>query len=130
MSYIDGFVLVVPEKNLDKYKTTALEAAKIWMDHGALSYKECVIEDGKPEGPEGDKGMRFKWFSELTQAKDDETVIFAYIRFNSREHRDRVNEKVMNDERMKEICPAAGGGEIPFDMRRMAYGGFETIIDL
>lgn len=125
MSYVDGFVLPVPEGKLDKYKEMAEGAGKIWMEHGALMYKECVLEDAEPEMPDDFSMVLFK---DLADAKDGETVIFAFIVYKSREHRDEVNAKVMADERMKDTCPDPD--DMPFDCQRMSYGGFKALVDL
>jgi uncharacterized protein YbaA (DUF1428 family) len=118
MRYVDGFVLAVPKKNLPAYRRMAQMAGKIWRKHGALDYKECVGEDlnvhcGVP-------------FPQMLKLKPGETVVFAYIVFKSRAHRDRVNAKVMKD-------PAMGAGmqdkPMPFDLKRMVYGGFKVIVD-
>jgi len=116
MTYVDGFVLPVPKKNLKAYRRMARQAEKLWCRHGGLEYKECVGDDLKP-----------KWgalFPKMTRLKRGETVVFAYIVYKSRAHRDRVNASVM-----KEI---AGMGEqsydMPFDVKRMAYGGFNVIV--
>lgn len=130
MSYVDGFVIAIPKSKIEDYKKVAGPSGKIWMEHGALSYKECILEDAQPAMPEEAGNMRFQWFGELAKINKDETVVFSYILYKSRAHRDEVNAKVMQDPRMGEICPNANGGEPPFDMNRMTYGGFEAIIDL
>ena len=117
MSYVDGFVLVVPKKKLAVYKKMATKAGKIWREHGALDYKECVGDD-----------LKSKWgtpFGKLAKAKTGETVVFSYIVYKSRAHRDKVNAKVMKDKRLGEGMPK----EMPFDMKRMAYGGFKTLVE-
>jgi uncharacterized protein YbaA (DUF1428 family) len=118
MSYVDGFVLPVPKKNLDAYLRMAKKAAKIWREHGALEYRECVGDDldvkfGLP-------------FTKQAKAKPGETVVFAYIVYKSRAHRDKVNAKVMSDPRIGEMCDPKN---TPFDVKRMAYGGFKVIVD-
>lgn len=118
MSYVDGFVLPVPTKNLDAYRKMARKAARIWMEHGALEYKECVAEDAKKQK------FCLNFPTAFGTAKG-ETVVFAYIVYKSRKHRDRVNKKVMADPRMQDMPP-----DMPFDCRRMAYGGFKTIVDV
>ncbi|MBN8531491.1 MAG: DUF1428 domain-containing protein [Alphaproteobacteria bacterium] len=118
MSYVDGFVLAVPTGNLDAYKAMAEKAAKIWKEHGALEYKECFADDME------DKGFCLT-FPAAFQAKPDETVVFAYIVYRSREHRDEVNAKVMADPRLSEDC---NSDSMPFDAKRMAYGGFKTVV--
>lgn len=120
--YVDGFVIVVPKNKTDEYKKLAREGAKMWMKHGALDYKECIGEDLNPKGPE----PRSQSFLELTKAKPDETVWFSYIVFESRQHRDEVNAKVMKEwQDSGEEMP-----EMPFDIKRMAYGGFEVAVDI
>lgn len=117
MSYVDGFVLVVPKKKLAIYKKMATRAAMVWKDHGALDYRECVGDDLKVK-----MGLPFP---KLAKTKPSETVVFSYIVYKSRAHRDRVNAKVMKDERLHEGMPK----EMPFDMKRMAYGGFKTLVE-
>ncbi|MGE4312834.1 MAG: DUF1428 domain-containing protein [Pseudobdellovibrionaceae bacterium] len=120
MSYIDGFVVPVPQDKVEEYRKIAEVASQVWIDHGALSYREAVAEDTDAK--------EMISFPQLANLKDGETVIFAYIEFKDRAHRDAVNAKVMEDERMKDMCPAEGGSEPPFDWRRMSYGGFKTIV--
>lgn len=121
MRYVDGFVLTVPTKKLKAYKKMASEAGKIWMQFGALEYKECVAEDMKP------KDITFT-FPVMAKAKKGETVVFSFIVYKSRKHRDSVNKKVMAyfDKKYKDKKDQ----DMPFDMKRMAYGGFETMVDL
>ena len=115
MSYVDGFVLVVPKKKIALYKKIARKAGRIWREHGALDYRECVGDDLK---------VKFGLpFPKLTKAKAGETVVFSWIVYKSRAHRDKVNAKVMADKRLK-----MEGTEMPFDMKRMAYGGFKTVV--
>lgn len=120
MSYVDGFVLAVPTKNMDAYQKMAEQAAKVWIDHGALEYMECAGDDME------DKGF-CATFPATIESKDDETVVFAYIVYKSREHRDEVNAKVMNDPRLNDSCDP---DNMPFDCKRMAYGGFKSIVSL
>lgn len=120
MTYVDGFVLAVPEKNLDRYKELALLAAKVWVEHGALDYKECVGDDLE------DKGF-CATFPQTVKPKEGETIVFAFITYQSRAHRDEVNEKVHNDPRMQEAC---NPDDMPFDCKRMTFGGFQTIVEL
>jgi uncharacterized protein YbaA (DUF1428 family) len=117
MSYVDGFVLVVPKKKIAAYKKMATRAAMVWRDHGALDYRECVGDDLKVK-----MGLPFP---KLAKTKPGETVVFYYIVYKSRAHRDRVNAKVMKDKRLFEGMPK----EMPFDMKRMAYGGFKTLVE-
>lgn len=115
--YIDGFVIAVPKKNIPHYIKTAKMASKIWRDHGALDYRETVAEDLKTKFGTS--------FSKLVKTKPSETVIFAWITYKSRKHRDSVNAKVMKDPRMAKMMEEMG---CPFEMDRMSYGGFETIV--
>jgi uncharacterized protein YbaA (DUF1428 family) len=118
MSYVDGFVVPVPKKKLMAYRSMARKAGKIWRDHGALEFRECVADDVKV-------GKRTS-FPRSVKLKSGETVFFSYIVFKSRAHRDRVNAKVMKDPRL------AGMGDMkdmPFDARRMIYGGFKVLVD-
>lgn len=119
--YVDGFVLVVPKSKVEDYKKMAKLGAKVWMKHGALDYKECMGEDLKIR-PQG--GMKALAFPALAQAKKNETVWFSFITFKSRAHRDAVNAKVMQDPMMND--PQYAEMPMPFDMSRMAYGGFSV----
>lgn len=120
MHYVDGFVLPIPTKNIDAYRDLASKSGKIWIEHGALSYVETVLEDNE------DKGFCLT-FSKGITLKEDETVVFAFITYKSREHRDEVNAKVMQDARLKEICDE---NNMPFDCARMLYGGFRPLVKL
>ena len=117
MSYVDGFVLVVPKKKLPIYKSMARKAGKVWREHGALDYRECV-------GDDLDVKMGLP-FTKLAKTKPGETVVFAYIVYKSRAHRDKVLAKVMADRR---LAASNMPKESPFDMKRMAYGGFKTLV--
>jgi uncharacterized protein YbaA (DUF1428 family) len=115
MRYVDGYVLPVPKKNIAAYKRMATLAATVWRDHGALEYRECVGED-----------LAAKWgmpFSRTLKLKRGETAVFSWVVFKSRAHRDKVNAKVMNDPRLK--VPE----KMPFDMKRMVYGGFTVLVE-
>jgi uncharacterized protein YbaA (DUF1428 family) len=114
MSYVDGFLIPVPKKNVSAYRRMAAMGRKAWMKHGALDYKECVGDDLAP-------AFAFP-FTRLLKLKPNETAVFSYIVFKSRAHRDQVNKKVMKD--MGEPPK-----EMPFDMKRMVYGGFKTIVE-
>ncbi|MES2696666.1 MAG: DUF1428 domain-containing protein [Verrucomicrobiota bacterium] len=116
--YIDGFLLPVPKKNLETYRKMAGKAAKVWMKHGALEYRECVMEDGDA------KGM-FP-FPKAAKAKPGETVFFSWIVYKSRAHRDKVNAKVMKD---PDLTCDMDPKKMPFDCKRMAYGGFEVFVE-
>jgi uncharacterized protein YbaA (DUF1428 family) len=120
MSYVDGFVLPVPKKNMGAYCRIARKAGKVWLDHGALDYKECAGDDLKPM-----KGMMP--FAGTVRVKAGETVVFSWILFKSRAHRDRVNAKVMKDPRLADMMDPK---VMPFDVKRMAYGGFKVVVDL
>lgn len=113
--YVDGFVLIVPKKNVLAYKKMAKEAAKVWKEYGALSYRECMIDDPKPQWIE-------LTFPKLTGAKPSDTVWFSYIEFKNKKHRDQVNKKVMAffDKKYEGMSEK----DMPFDMKRMSYGGF------
>jgi uncharacterized protein YbaA (DUF1428 family) len=115
--YVDGYVLAVPKKNLAAYRRIAAMAGKIWRKHGALDYKECAGDDLAVKGVVP--------FTRLLRLKPGETAVFSYIVFKSRAHRDKVNAKVMKDPEMKEPDPK----DVPFNMKRMAYGGFKVIVD-
>lgn len=119
MSYVDGFVLPVPIKNLPAYRRMAQKAGKIWCEHGALEYRECVGDDLETH----QMGMPF---SKTIKLKPDETVVFAWIVYKSRAHRDRVNAKVMKDPRLTDSMDPKS---MPFDSKRMAYGGFKVIVE-
>ena len=119
MPYVDGFLLPVPRKNVKLYRRIALAAGKIWRKHGALEFRECVGDDLKSK-----MGMPF---SRTVRLKPTETVVFSWIVFKSRSHRDSVNKKVMKDPRMEKLMEKAA---MPFDVKRMAYGGFKVLVDL
>lgn len=119
MNYVDGYVLPLPKKNLAEYKKLAQKAGKIWREHGALAYCECVGEDLHP-----------KWgvpFPKQMKLKPGETVVFAYVTYKSRAHRDAVNAKVMKDARLKKMMDASSQA---FDCKRMVYGGFNCIVKI
>ena len=118
MRYVDGFVIPVPKKQLRAYFRMAKKAGKIWRDHGALEYRECVGDDLKVK-----MGLPFP---RLTKVKPGETVVFSWITYKSRSHRDQVNAKVMKDLRIKDMC---NGQSMPFDMKRMSYGGFKVVVE-
>jgi len=118
MRYVDGFVVPVTKKNLQAYARMARMAGKVWRDHGALEFRECVGDDlnvkmGKP-------------FARMLKLKPGETAMFSWIVFKSRAHRDRVNAKVMKDPRIAQTCDPK---TMPFDAKRMAYGGFQVLVD-
>ena len=118
MSYVDGFVVPVPKKKLAAYRKMALKASKVWRDHGALEVCECVADDVKVG----------KWtsFPRSVKLKRGETVVFSYIVYKSRKQRDAVMAKVMKDKRLGTMMD---GKRMPFDGKRMIYGGFKTIVE-
>lgn len=122
--YIDGFVLVVPKDKTEEYRKMAQLGADIWMKHGALEYYECIGDD---LGSQEMGGMKSLAFTEMANANVDETVWFSFIVFKSKEHRDEVNTKVM--EEMSKQMEGHENDPIPFEMKRMAYGGFEVIVE-
>jgi uncharacterized protein YbaA (DUF1428 family) len=116
MPYVDGFVVAVPRDRIDDYEKVAREAAELWREHGALSVAECVGDD-VPHG-------ELTSFPRAVQASDDEVVFFSWITYESREARDEVNKKVMADERMQ-----GDMSDMPFDGKRMIFGGFKTLVE-
>ena len=118
-SYVDGFVLPVPLEQLGAYRKMARKAGKIWMEHGALEYRECVADDVKP-------GKRTS-FPQSVKLKDGETVVFAWIVFRSRRDRDRINARVMADPRLADMMDPQ---RMPFDAKRMFWGGFKGMVEL
>ena len=118
MAYVDGFIVPVPKKNLAAYRTMARKAGKVWRDHGALEFRECVADDVK-------KG---KWtsFPRSVKLKPNETVVFSYIVYKSRAQRDRIMAKVMKDKRLAGMMDPKA---MPFDAKRMIFGGFKVIVD-
>ena len=117
--YVDGFLMPIPKKKVDAYRKLARKAGKVWMEYGALSYVECMADDVKPG----------KWtsFPQAVKLKPDEVVWFSWITYKSRKHRDSVNKKVMADPRLAAICSPEA---MPFDPKRMIYGGFKSIVQL
>ena len=118
MVYVDGFIVPVPKKNLEAYRRMARKAGKIWREHGALEFRECVADDVKVG----------KWtsFPRSVKLKRGETVMFSWIVYKSRSQRDRCLAKVMKDKRLAKMM----GDGMPFDAKRMIYGGFKAIVDL
>ena len=118
MRYVDGYVLAVPKRKLEVYRRMARKAGRIWREHGALEYRECVGEDLK---------VKFGVpFPRMTRLKPGETVVFSWIVFKSRAQRDRVNAKVMKDPR---LAPMMDPKAMPFDPKRMGYGGFKVLVE-
>jgi uncharacterized protein YbaA (DUF1428 family) len=116
--YVDGFLIPIAKNKLREYREMAQKAGEVWKEHGALEYYECVGDDLDIEG--------MLSFKEVADTYEEETVIFSWIVFESREQRDRVNAAVMDDPRIKEMMES--GSEPPFDYKRMAYGGFKTLV--
>ena len=117
--YVDGFVLPVPKKNLPAYRRMASTAGKVWREHGALEYIECVADDVKPG--------KHTSFPQSVKLKRGEVVVFSWIEYKSRAHRDSVNKKVMKDPR---IAPMMDVKALPFDGKRMFWGGFKVMLDV
>lgn len=118
MAYVDGFVLVVPTRNISAYRKLARIAAKVWKEHGALEYRECVGDDLKvPFGLQ---------FPKLTKARPGETVVFSWIVYKSKAERNRINAKVMKDPRLASSCDPKN---MPFDVKKMSWGGFKVLVE-
>ena len=118
MAYVDGYVVPVKKTQLDAYRRLARRAGKVWLSHGALEVVECVADDVKP-------GKRTS-FPQAVKLKDDEVVVFSWIRYRSRAHRDKVNAKVMADPFFAGMAPA----DMPFEGKRMFWGGFKPIVQM
>ena len=119
MAYVDGFVVAVPKKNLEAYREMSRKAGAVWREYGALTYVECVGDDVKPG--------KLTSFPQAVQLEPDEVVIFSWITYKSRAQRDSINEKVMKDPRLTEMMDPKS---MPFDGKRMIFGGFETLLEL
>ena len=117
-NFVDGYVLPVPKKNVPAYRRMAQKAGKVWREYGALEFRECVGDDLKTE--------KVKSFPDMIKPKRGETVFFSWIVFKSRAHRDSVNAKVMKDPRLAKMMDPKG---MPFDSKRMVYGGFKVVVD-
>ncbi len=119
MAYVDGFLLAVPRKNLQVYRRLAREAGKVWREYGAVEYRECVGDDLNVKG--------MVPFPRRLKLKRGETVVFSWIVYKSRAQRDRINAKVMQDPRLAKMMDPKS---MPFDTKRMTYGGFKVLVDL
>ena len=119
MPYVDGFVVPVPKRNLKAYRSLSTHAGKIWREHGALDYWECVADDVKPG--------KVTSFPQSVKLKAGETVLFSWIVYKSRAHRDQVNARVVADPRLDKLM---NGKRAPFDAKRMIYGGFKSLVRL
>jgi uncharacterized protein YbaA (DUF1428 family) len=117
--YVDGFVVPVPKKNLAAYRRMSRRAGRVWREHGALEYIECIADDVKPG--------KTTSFPQSVKLKPTELVVFSWIVYRSRAQRDRVNKKVMADPRLADMMQ---GKAMPFDGKRLIYGGFKSIVDL
>jgi uncharacterized protein YbaA (DUF1428 family) len=118
-NYVDGFVMPVPRKKLDAYRRLARRAGKVWRDHGALEYRECIADDVKVG--------KYTSFPRSVKLKGSETVWFSWITYKSRRHRNAVNAKVMKDPRLADMMDPKN---MPFDGKRMIYGGFKVVVDV
>ncbi len=119
MPYVDGFVLPLPKANVEAYRKVASTCGAIWREHGALEFRESIADDVKPG--------KLTSFPQSVNLEPDEAVVFSWIVYESRAHRDEVNDKVMKDPRMAEMMKPES---MPFDGKRMIYGGFEMLVDL
>lgn len=117
--YVDGFLLPVPRKKLDAYRRLSRAAGKIFREHGAIEYRECVGDDLKIKG--------FVPFPKRTGTKPGEVVVFSWVTYRSRKSRDRANARIMKDPRLQKLMEKYG---TPCDMKRMSYGGFEVLVDV
>lgn len=128
MSYVDGFLIVLPKANIEAYKKMAEEGAAIWKKYGALDYKECLADDINPNMDMPDMPpMEMRPFPALVGLKDDETIVFSYIVYRDRAHRDEVNKAVMGDPAMSP--EQMKNNPAPFDMKKFSYGGFQTVVE-
>jgi len=119
MEYVDGFIVPVPKKKITAYRALARKAGKIWREHGALDYRECIAEDVKVG--------KLTSFPRSVKLKPGEVVVFSWITYKSRKDRDRINAKVMNDPRLADMMDPKA---TPFDGKRLIYGGFDTLVKL
>jgi uncharacterized protein YbaA (DUF1428 family) len=117
--YVDGFVVPVPKKNIDAYRRMSRKAGKVWREHGALEYRECVADDVKPG--------KYTSFPQSVKLKPNEVVWFSWIVYKSRKHRDQVNARVMRDPRLASMMNPK---DLPFDGKRMFWGGFKVAVDV
>lgn len=119
MPYVDGFIIPLPKDKIDQYRAMATRCGELWREHGALAFRECIADDVKVG--------ELTSFPRSVQLQDNETVLFSYIEYASREQRDEVNAKVMDDPRMKAMMDPAN---MPFDGKRMIFGGFSVLVDM
>ncbi len=118
-NYVDGFVIPVPKRNIAAYRRTARTAGKIWREHGALEYRECIADDVKPG--------KHTSFPQSVKLKANEVVWFSWVVYRSRTHRDQVNARAMKDPR---LAPMMDPKKMPFDGKRLIYGGFKVVVDV
>jgi len=116
--YVDGFIIPVPKRKTEAYRRIAQKAGKVWLEHGALEYRECIADDVKPG--------KYTSFPQSVKLKKNEVVWFSWIVYKSRKHRDQVNAKVMKDPRLASMMTPQA---IPFDGKRMIFGGFNVMVD-
>ena len=119
MSYVDGFVLPVKTERMAEYRKIAKLAGKVWREHGAIDYKECIADDVQPG--------RYTSFPQSVKLKKDETVVFSFIIYKTKADRNRINKKVMSDPRLAHMMDPK---KMPFDLKRMFWGGFKTFVDM
>ena len=119
MAYVDGFVCPVPKDKIDAYRDMAHACGAVWREYGALSFRECIADDVKPG--------QWTSLSQAVKLEENDVVVFSWIEFNPRAERDAINDKVMQDSRLAEFMQA---GALPFDGKRMIYGGFDSLVEL
>ncbi|MEQ1800970.1 MAG: DUF1428 domain-containing protein [Gammaproteobacteria bacterium] len=117
-NYVDGFIIPVPKRKTEAYRRIARKAGKVWLEHGALEYRECMADDVKPG--------KYTSFPQSVKLKKGEVVWFSWIVYRSRKHRDQVNAKVMKDPRLASMMTPKA---MPFDVKRMIFGGFSVMVD-
>ncbi len=122
--YIDAYVLVVPKDKVAQYKKVAKQGGDLWIKHGALAYKECMGDDLSPDMG----GFPYLQFPKMAKAKPDETVWYSFIEYKSKAHRDQVNKKVMKEMEKQHKDKPDHMDDMPFDSKRMAYGGFKVVV--
>ncbi|NRR33942.1 DUF1428 domain-containing protein [Oxalobacteraceae bacterium] len=119
MAYVDGFVVPLPKDKVNAYREMSRKCGEVWREYGALSFRECIADDVKPG--------KYTSFPQSVNLEDDEVVVFSWIEFESRAARDEINDKVMKDPRLANMMKP---DELPFDGKRMIYGGFESLIEM
>ena len=124
VTYVDGFVIPIQKKNVNAYRRMAKASSKIFKEHGAVEFRECVADDLSVTDPQ--TGKRVALFPRMVKPKPGETILFSWVVYRSKTQRDRANAKIMKDPRILKIM---AGKPMPFDMKRMAYGGFKAIVE-